>query len=478
VQPFPDLLAPTPVRKPALFWGGLGSTFQSILGGTRISSPGKQIEGVEQSDVSPSKVAATPLASNTRIKSPIQPHCSPPLSQPYSPFVHPHQSGPIPLNKADSPDNLLQPDNCTPGTSTSTVEAKQSRPSNQVRELGSLSPVSEGVLYNLLSTSVAVTSTPLHQIPVLTPALPSNQLSRDQQHTPERILSPEQQISPVAIHNIQRPPPERSPWRNHIANAGSPNKFAFNNTLRDPNLTPARRIPIEEAIAQGSASPRKENSSGSSTGMFGLPVFTRFTPADRARSPIRRPPSDTTNYAAIHLSGSSRSTAPASAPKVRSGSEEPQSTRKPHLARSFLRSASDSEISSPSKSRRIPTVSIRPGVDARLPCTIPEEHQSDSPMKPAQSLKPQLRQPSSMVGSKIPRIGAKPYSRPPVKEKQQEKGKEPVRKLLFMTRRPTSASVPVSCQSLAKISRMLSVCEDKTGATCEGCECYRRREQL
>jgi hypothetical protein len=458
VQPFPDLLAPTPVREPALFLGGSESTFQSILCGTRISSPGIQHEGAEQSDISPSKVAATPLASNTRIKSPIQFHCSPSLSQPCSPFVHPHQSGPTPRNDADSPDNLLQSDNCTPGTSTSTVEAKPSLPSNQVRELGSLSPVSEGVLYNLLSTSAAITTTPLHQIPALTPVFPSNQPSRDQQSTPQRISSPEQQISPVAIHNVQRPPPERSPWRSHIANAGSPNKFALNNTLRDPNLTPARRIPIEEAIAQGSASPRKENSSGPSTGIFGLPVFTRYTPVDRARSPIRRPPPDTTNYTAMHLSGSSRPTAPASSQKVRSGSEEPQSARKPDLARSFSRSASDSEISSLSESRRIPTVSIRSSVDVRLPCTIPEEHRSDSPMKPTQPLKSELRQPSSMVGSRIPRIGAKPYSRPPGKEKQQGKGKEPVRKLLFMTRRPMSASAPVSCQSLAMIFRMLSVC--------------------
>jgi hypothetical protein len=400
---------------------------------TQVGSPGKQNEATEQHEVSPPDVAVT---------------------SPRSPVVLQSQNVPTPPNPADPSDNLLQPDTCNPGTSIPTVEVEPSRLSSQVRELGSLSPVSEGVLHNLLSTSEAVTDAPLNQVSSLVSVFPPNQPSRDRPSTTGRESSLEQQISPVAIHNVQRPSPVRSPWRSHIANTGSPTKFAFNTTPRDPNLTPARRIPIEDAIVQGSASPRRGNSSGPSTGVFGLPVFTRYTPADRARSPARPSTSDAMDYPAMPLSGLSRPTAPASAQKVRSGSEEPQSGRKSHVARSFLRSASDSEISSPSKPRRIPTFSVHPGGDPRLPCTIPEEEQgSDSPMKPAQLLKSELRQPSSRAGSRIPRIGAKPYSRPLGKEKQQGKGKEPVHKLLFMTRRPTSASVPVSCQSFAKITR-------------------------
>jgi hypothetical protein len=424
VQRFPDLLAPTPIRKAAVFSGGSESTFQSILPDTQVGSPGKQNEATEQHVISPPDVAVTSQRP---------------------PFVLQSQNVPTPLNEVDPSDNLLRPDTCNAGTSIPTVEVEPSRLSSQVRELGSLSPVSEGVLHNLLSTSEAVTDAPLNQISSLASVFPSNQPPRDRPSIPGRESSPEQRISPVAIHSVQRPSPVRSPWRTHIANSGSPNKFAFNTTPRDPSLTPARRIPIDDAIAQGSASPRRDNSSGPSTGIFGLPVFTRYTPAGGARSPVRPSTSDAMSYAAMPLSGISRSTASTSAQKVRSGSEEPQSGRKSHLARSFLRSASDSEISSPPKPRRIPTFSVHPGGDPRLPCTIPEEEQgSDSPMKPAQLLKSELRQPSSMAGSRIPRIGAKPYSRPLGKEKQQGKGKDPVHKLLFMTRRSTSASVPVS----------------------------------
>jgi hypothetical protein len=90
-----------------------------------------------------------------------------------------------------------------------------------------------------------------------------------------------------------------------------------------------------------------------------------------------------------------------------------------------------------------------------LPGTIPEEHGLDSPSKSTQSslsVKSVLRQPSSVAGSRIPRIGVKPYARPPPeKAKQQGKGKEPVHKL-FMTKRPTSTSVPVSSREILSTS--------------------------
>jgi hypothetical protein len=56
-----------------------------------------------------------------------------------------------------------------------------------------------------------------------------------------------------------------------------------------------------------------------------------------------------------------------------------------------------------------------------------------------------------MASSRIPRIGAKPYARPPEKEKQQGKGKEPVHKL-FLTKRPTSSgSAPVSDEKFVQV---------------------------
>jgi hypothetical protein len=326
-------------------------------------------------------------------------------------------------------------------------------PPRPVRELGSLSPVSEGVLHNLLSTTEATTTTSIDQIPALASVLPTDQLSHDPPSIPEHQPLLEQQSRPVVIQ-VQRPP-EWSPWRSHIANAGSPNKSGFNSTLHDPNRTPARRIPISEAIAQGSASPRKDGSSGPSSGIFGRPVFSRYTQEDWTRSPVRRPP-DVANHTTVTQSGIPKPTTPTSPGKVRCGSEEPQVLRRSHPGRPFQRSASDSEISSPSKERRIPTFTMRTAIDARLPSTIPEEHREDLPMKatqPSPSAKSALRQPSSMAGSRIPRIGVKPYARPPEKQRQQEKGKESVHRL-FMAKRPTSSSVPVSWQEICKSVRV------------------------
>ena len=326
-------------------------------------------------------------------------------------------------------------------------------PPGQVRELGSLSPVSEGVLHNLLSTTEAITTSPLEQIPALTSVIPADPQSHDQPSTPERRSPPEQSGGVVAIHNVQRPPPERSPWRSHIANLGSPSKFGFTSTLHDPNRTPARRIPIREAIAQRSASPRKDYSSGPSTGIFGGPVFARSTQEDRTRSPVRPPP-DVAHHATVVSPGITRRTTLASPGKVRSGSEEPQFSRGNNQGRPFQRSASDSEISSPSKIRRNLAFPIRPAVDARLPDTIPEVHEADSPTKSTQlnpPLKSALRQPSSMASSRIPRIGAKPYARPQENEKQRSKGKEPVHKLL-MAKRPTpSGTTLVSDKKLVQM---------------------------
>ena len=298
-------------------------------------------------------------------------------------------------------------------------------PSSRSRELRSLSPTSEGVLHSLLSPTEDLTTIPLDRIPAIVSVSPAIQPSIDWASTPERHSLPEQPSGSVNISDVQRPLPDRSPWRNHIARTGSPNKFALNNTFSDPNRTPTQKIPI-----QRSPSPKKDSTPHQSN-IFGRPVFTHLTQAERTRSPIRPLPSDAVNRAAV-ASGISGSVIPE---RLRSGSEEPISPRRPFPARPFSRSASDSEISSPSKSARLPNFSIRPVV-ARLPDTIPEEQAPVSPTRPAQPSplrKSGLRQPSS-VGSRIPRIGAKPYPRP-VEKKQPGKGNEPASKPVFLARR-------------------------------------------
>ena len=304
-------------------------------------------------------------------------------------------------------------------------------PSSHSRELRSLSPASESVLHNLLSAPEDVTTTPLH-LPALVSVSPVIQPPCDWASTPGLQSSPERPSSSANISDVQRPLPDRSPWRNHITRAGSPNKFAFKDTLSDPNRTPMQRIPT----VQRSASPHKDSTLHQSSGIFGRPVFTRYTQAERTRSPVRSLTSDAVDRAvASGISGSER---------LRSGSEEPISLRRaPFSARPFSRSASDSEISSPSKSTKLLSFSVRPVINARLPDTIPEEHGPGSPTRSAQPSplrKSGLRQPSAMVGSRIPRIGAKPYPRPIEKEKQQGKGNEPASKPAFVTRRLTPSN--------------------------------------
>ncbi|KAH9048117.1 hypothetical protein EDB84DRAFT_1392492 [Lactarius hengduanensis] len=428
VKPLPDLLAPTPLRCPAPFVGSADATSTTPLFPPRIGSGSPRDEGLGEDHLSPSKVTIRPHASNQPlIESPPQLCRS----------VHPSSPRPISPSGVDpSTTCLLQVDTCS---TTPSAMAKPPPPSSHSRELRSLSPASEGVLYNLLSVTEDVTTTPLHQIPVLVPVSPLIQPPYDWASTPGRQSSPERPSSSVNTSEVQRPAPDRSPWRNHIARAESPNKFALNNTLSDPNRTPTQRIPI----AQRPASPKKDSTPHQSSGIFGRPVFTRYTQEERTRSPIRPLPSDAVDRAAV--AGMSGSVVPE---KLRSGSEEPISPRRPPFpARPFLRSASDSEISSPSKSMRLPSFPIRPVVDARLPDTIPEEPGPCSPTKSAQpspARKSALRQPSSTVGSRIPRIGAKPYARPIEKEKQQEKGKEPPHKPAFVTRRltPSNSALP------------------------------------
>jgi hypothetical protein len=391
------------------------------------------------------------VSNSPATESHVQPRRSPHLSSPGSQSVLANQSGLVSRNEIDLPDaHTSQADT---HTSDTVGRSAITEPLRQVRELGSLSPVSEDVLHNILSTTEAITTAPLDQIPALASVIPANQQSHDRPSTPERRSSPEQSSGAVAIHNVQRPP-ERSPWRSHIANLGTPSKFGLISTLHDPNRTPARRIPIREAIAQRSASPRKDYSSGPSTNIFGGPVFARHTQEDRTRSPVRPPP-NVLHHATVVSSGIARPTALASPGKVRGGSEEPRISRRNNLGRPLQGSASDSEISSPSKIRRTLAFPIRPAVDPRLPGTIPEEHGVDSPMKSTQSNPPSksaLRQPSFMASSRIPRIGAKPYARPQENEKQRSKGKESVHKLL-MTKRPTPSGT--SLVSGKKIVQML-----------------------
>ncbi|KAL4248149.1 hypothetical protein ABKN59_008289, partial [Abortiporus biennis] len=259
----------------------------------------------------------------------------------------------------------------------------------------------------------------------------------------QRVLEPliEEQLSSFQSHF-----PDPSPVSGPTTTTESQNTHPSTNPLLKtpsksvPELpihhTPARRVPIAEAIAQGSFSPQKlghpnlgTKASGSNLAVLGTPVFRRVALNDPNRTPARRIP---ISEALLQHHSPSKAALPGLGSPVRpvvhrSKSEEPQPivTRKVNQRSSSLDPSSKSRVpNSGGLSQRFippssPSVSglpypIRP-VASRSTTTIlevdeeteqppPDHLPSSSPPKQVSF----LRQPSS----KIPRIGSKPYVRP------------------------------------------------------------------
>ncbi|TFY81009.1 hypothetical protein EWM64_g3003 [Hericium alpestre] len=126
---------------------------------------------------------------------------------------------------------------------------------------------------------------------------------------------------------------------------------------------------------------------------------------------------------------------------MRTGSVEPPSVRKPAFTKPPSKAMSDSELTGP-VSMRPKTVLPFPIRADQFPEAIAEEDEPSSTAFKASAAAPStspskvtLRQPSSAAGSRIPRIGAKPYARPA------PKGKEPQHKLVELSR---SQRMPVN----------------------------------
>ncbi|KAI1795940.1 hypothetical protein LXA43DRAFT_880920 [Ganoderma leucocontextum] len=326
------------------------------------------------------------------------------------------------------------------------------------RELGSLSPMSTAVLSQLFANvaagSASGSATPLPpQIPqddggprpgnVLAPAPKT-----PPQQTPSFIF-PKVGPSGDPASGAQRP---RSPLRPF-----SPSRFG------EGSRTPARRVPIAQAVAEGTYSPNQLPSAFGTarpTNAPGSPVFKKLALDDPLRSPAKRVPMNEAVPAPPPSPGRPldkgkgksipRLQSPvraSSVPRQRSTSVEPQplprrergasaepAPRQPALGRRPL-------FQKPASSDGVPGSAIKPnsglpfplvpGQQQRVP-SIPEGEESclsptrlapraavgagsrgtsaaaASPAKQGSS----LRQPSAGSGSKIPRIGAKPYARP------------------------------------------------------------------
>ncbi|PIL23926.1 hypothetical protein GSI_13677 [Ganoderma sinense ZZ0214-1] len=326
------------------------------------------------------------------------------------------------------------------------------------RELGSLSPMSTAVLSQLFANvaagSLSGSST---QLPPQDDGAPRPEgvraptPSTPPQQTPAFIfpkLGPNEDPAPGA----QRP---RSPLRPF-----SPSKFG------EGSRTPARRVPIAQAVAEGTYSPNKLPAAFGAprlTTTPGSPVFKKVALDDPLRSPAKRvpmseavpvpPPSpgktlDKGKGRAIpRLQSPVRASSVPPRDRERSTSVEPQPFRKrergasaeptsrpPALGRrpQFQKPASSDGVpgaaSKPHSGLPFPFV---PGQQQRVP-SIPEGYEPvSSPTRPiprvavgtgsrgtsAAVASPakqgsSLRQPSAGAGSKIPRIGAKPYARP------------------------------------------------------------------
>ncbi|KAH7916067.1 hypothetical protein BJ138DRAFT_1053698 [Hygrophoropsis aurantiaca] len=315
-------------------------------------------------------------------------------------------------------------------------------PPGSQRELGSLSPESASVLARLVPTtqSTAPTTTP-------SPSIPHTEIERTQTSTPQKASTSNISHPNLLKATIQRPPVPLTPMRltANFRNPSSPLKFSF--TVEDTARTPARRVPIVNAIPSSILSSQKTaqlSARGDNIGQLGLgrtPVFTRPALDVPSRSPAKRIP---VPEFMSSLKSTSMNSPSRLIPRARSASVEPAPT-KPLPVRSqsvdptqnaeskgknFLFAKPSATIPRPGSNLPFPLV---PGQTSGsgLPHSIPEESEVPDAMPgpstattsrnlPASSpMKSNLKQPSA--GSRIPRIGVKPYARPVAKN---GKGKE------------------------------------------------------
>lgn len=325
-------------------------------------------------------------------------------------------------------------------------EARRKWEAEQPRRLGSLSPTSTDLLMQLLPSG-------------------SNSIEQQATATETGLVATTTAIAPSTAAGSQ-PPPSRTATpqpSNEVftsqATVDSPSPAPAVST--EPPRTPARRVPIQEAIAQGVYSPPKQSTSwlpakaAPSAGIFGAPVFRphpRQAIDDPKRSPAKRVPISqafapptvpSPNKGKAPMRPTASPTRPLSKDRARSNSVEsvsrpPVSARsrsaeptRPQAASVFAKPASASGSSSTPKSNAgtplpyplVPSVSrAHPPIlevdegETENGATQRDHVRSSSPIYSPAKYVSSLRQPSSNVTSRIPRIGAKPYARPRSKE--------------------------------------------------------------
>ena len=323
------------------------------------------------------------------------------------------------------------------------MEHAKAKEERMHRELGSLSPGSADVLAQLYPSIQA--SVPSDGSPVK---------GKEQKVVDSTDAAPQEQNTSIFpphpnpfLASVQRPPPG-SPVRSTSPSKSQPSpiKLVPNLDLDDPTRTPARRIPIHQAIGQETTSARKlghvsgylrPNDSGGLKTSSRSPVFTRRALEDPLRSPARRIPISEASSSVKKSTGTNARHVPRSpvrgVSRERSGSAEPWNGRERSGSVEQQQPMDLPKSSAPLRpvlKLPFPLVATQPSGHDR-PTSIPEENEpllslgtEVPPKKDMVALPPNsspakssLKPPSS---SRIPRIGAKPYSRPTMNTKDKK----------------------------------------------------------
>lgn len=345
---------------------------------------------------------AQPISADTLLRRSTRPRRSvtPSLPLPTAPTVPTAPPSPA---RTQVKKKVLNPDlaeNVASGSRTSMVDGRQQSPSHPTssttirvrhrspgkgplsfqRELGSLSPSSANLLSGLGFTAsesdndhllanqeeVSVCAQPMFSFSTFPPPTDGTGLT-----TPNRSSGPVRFSSPVK-------------------GTSSPNKFRIQTPApNDPKNTPARRIPIAEAIVQGHISPEKSIQMGFRPN--GTPLISTPTPARRvlvSNLPSHPPPkSNTLRFGK---------------PAKREASGEPRQQAGP------LDKGKGKEVQIPSEPSAAQTKLPFPLVPSIPPIEVPAPSTGDVITKVIVSpAKSRLKQ----ITSRIPRIGVKPYSR-------------------------------------------------------------------
>ncbi|KAH9484321.1 hypothetical protein JR316_0003802 [Psilocybe cubensis] len=396
LQPQQDILVEDVNQTPTPKLGEAPTTLltQSLQGNLTDDVDSTQMMGVGEG-------STTPLRRSTRPRKSITPN--PPA--PIAPIPSPPSIARTKVRRksvavdpkeeiiADSQDEDEPQPRTTPVAARVRHRSPGKVPLSFQRELGSLSPTSSNVLSTLAfsagddstATDVAAAA-PASDLATIEPSQPTLSFS---------VFVPPETAGPSTPIRNTGPIRFVSPSKAQT----SPNKFRIQTpSLNDPTVTPARRIPISEGIAQGYISPEKAAQLGYKPPA--APLAFVPTPARRVFVKDDTQPS------------TSKSNAPRLASPVRTLPKQRERSAEPPLR--LGESIKGKEKAAPVLKR--PTTVV-----AKLPFPlVPSETQTvsvpsvaqalaqDEANKPKSSpLKSNLKQPTS----RIPRIGAKPYAR-------------------------------------------------------------------